>query len=132
MKKSGKLKIIKRLKFDSGPEKSQKHTRVCKRETWKLMGVKEASIRFQKFSGLDLVGPKEMVSKIKFEELRNRFADKNIDQGEKLREHFTNLVYSKSPKKNKQDSADVKKRCLRRLRKLRLYCLKRLNYDSFC
>ena len=75
-------------------------------------------IRFQMFAGLDPVGPKEMVSKIrKFEELRNRFADKNIDQGEKLREHFTNLVYSKSPK-NKQDSADVKKAMLKALKKV--------------
>ena len=49
-----------------------------------------------------------MVSKIKFEELKNRFAEKNVDQNEKLREHFTNLVYSAHPGKNK-DAAEVKK-----------------------
>ena len=49
------------------------------------MDLFEASIRFQMFAGLDPVGPKEMVSKIKFEELKNRFAEKNVDQNEKLK-----------------------------------------------
>lgn len=105
--------------FDSGPEKITKELipEFVNGKPAELMDVNEASIRFQMFAGLDPVGPKEMVSKIKFEELRNRFADKNIDQGEKLREHFTNLVYSKSPK-NKQDSADVKKAMLKALKKV--------------
>tara|TARA_B100000927_G_scaffold291640_1_gene295067 strand:+ start:27877 stop:29295 length:1419 start_codon:yes stop_codon:yes gene_type:complete len=105
--------------FDSGPEKITKELipDFINGKPAELMDVNEASIRFQMFAGLDPVGPKEMVSKIKFEELRNRFADKNIDQGEKLREHFTNLVYSKSPK-NKQDSADVKKAMLKALKKV--------------
>ncbi|MDA9715832.1 DUF349 domain-containing protein [Bacteroidota bacterium] len=105
--------------FDSGPEKITKELipEFVNGKPEELMDVNEASIRFQMFAGLDPVGPKEMVSKIKFEELRNRFADKNIDQGEKLREHFTNLVYSKSPK-NKQDSADVKKAMLKALKKV--------------
>ena len=105
--------------FDSGPEKITKELipELVNGKPGELMDVNEASIRFQMFAGLDPVGPKEMVSKIKFEELRNRFADKNIDQGEKLREHFTNLVYSKSPK-NKQDSADVKKAMLKALKKV--------------
>ncbi len=105
--------------FDSGPEKITKELipEFVNGKPGQLMDVNEASIRFQMFAGLDPVGPKEMVSKIKFEELRNRFADKNIDQGEKLREHFTNLVYSKSPK-NKQDSADVKKAMLKALKKV--------------
>ena len=105
--------------FDSGPEKITKELipEFVNGKPGELMYVNEASIRFQMFAGLDPVGPKEMVSKIKFEELRNRFADKNIDQGEKLREHFTNLVYSKSPK-NKQDSADVKKAMLKALKKV--------------
>ena len=105
--------------FDSGPEKITKELipEFVNGKPGELMDVNEASIRFQMFAGLDPVGPKEMVSKIKFEELRNRFADKNIDQGEKLREHFTNLVYSKSPK-NKQDSADVKKAMLKALKKV--------------
>ena len=105
--------------FDSGPEKITKELipEFVNGKPGELMDVNEASIRFQMFAGLDPVGPKEMVSKIKFEELRNRFADKNIDQGEKLREHFTNLVYSKSPK-NKQDSADIKKAMLKALKKV--------------
>lgn len=105
--------------FDSGPEKITKELipEFVNGKPGELMDVNEASIRFQMFAGLDPVGPKEMVSKIKFEELKNRFADKNIDQGEKLREHFTNLVYSKSPK-NKQDSADVKKAMLKALKKV--------------
>lgn len=105
--------------FDSGPEKITKELipEFVNGKPGELMDVNEASIRFQMFAGLDPVGPKEMVSKIKFEELRNRFADKNIDQGKKLREHFTNLVYSKSPK-NKQDSADVKKAMLKALKKV--------------
>ena len=105
--------------FDSGPEKITKELipEFVNGKPGELMDVNEASIRFQMFAGLDPVGPKEMVSKIKFEELRNRFADKNIDQGEKLREHFTNLVYSKSPK-NKQDYADVKKAMLKALKKV--------------
>lgn len=105
--------------FDSGPEKITKDLipEFVNGKPGELMDVNEASIRFQMFAGLDPVGPKEMVSKIKFEELRNRFADKNIDQSEKLREHFTNLVYSKSPK-SKQDSADVKKAMLKALKKV--------------
>ena len=81
------------------------------------MDLFEASIRFQMFAGLDPVGPKEMVSKIKFEELKNRFAEKNIDQNEKLREHFTNLVYSAHPGKNK-DAAEVKKALIKSLKKV--------------
>ena len=105
--------------FDSGPEKITKELipEFVNGKPGELMDVNEASIRFQMFAGLDPVGPKEMVSKIKFEELRNRFADKNIVQSEKLREHFTNLVYSKSPK-SKQDSADVKKAMLKALKKV--------------
>ena len=81
------------------------------------MDLFEASIRFQMFAGLDPVGPKEMVSKIKFEELKNRFAEKNVDQNEKLREHFTNLVYSAHPGKNK-DAAEVKKALIKSLKKV--------------
>jgi exonuclease SbcC len=81
------------------------------------MDLFEASIRFQMFAGLDPVGPKEMVSKIKFEELKNRFAEKNVDQNEKLREHFTNLVYSSHPGKNK-DAAEVKKALIKSLKKV--------------
>ena len=105
--------------FDSGPEKITEELipEFVNGKPGELMDVNEASIRFQMFAGLDPVGPKEMVSKIKFEELRNRFADKNIDQGEKLREHFTNLVYSKSPK-NKEDTPDVKKAMLKALKKV--------------
>ena len=72
------------------------------------MDLNEAAIRFQMFAGLDPVGPKEMVSRVKFEELRNRFTEKSVDMGEKLREHFTNLVYSKGTS-SKKESADVKK-----------------------
>ena len=81
------------------------------------MDLFEASIRFQMFAGLDPVGPKEMVSKIKFEELKNRFAEKNVDQNEKLREHFNNLVYSAHPGKNK-DAAEVKKAFIKSLKKV--------------
>ena len=81
------------------------------------MDLFEASIRFQMFAGLDPVGPKEMVSKIKFEELKNRFAEKNVDQNEKLREHFTNLVYSAHPGKNK-DATEVKKALIKSLKKV--------------
>ena len=38
------------------------------------MDLNEAAIRFQMFAGLDPVGPKEMVSRVKFEELKNRFS----------------------------------------------------------
>ena len=105
--------------FDTGPEKITKELipEFINGKPGELMDVNEASIRFQMFAGLDPVGPKEMVSKIKFEELRNRFAEKNIDQNEKLREHFTNLVYSKSSKKS-QDSSDVKKAMLKALKKV--------------
>jgi exonuclease SbcC len=81
------------------------------------MDLNEATIRFQMFAGLDPVGPKEMVSKIKFEELKNRFAEKNIDMSEKLVEHFTNLVYS-SGKSDKTQSADVKKAMIKALKKV--------------
>ena len=105
--------------FDTGPEKITKELipEFVNGKPGELMDVNEASIRFQMFAGLDPVGPKEMVSKIKFEELRNRFAEKNIDQNEKLKEHFTNLVYSKSSKKS-QDSSDVKKAMLKALKKV--------------
>ena len=43
------------------------------------MDLNEAAIRFQMFAGLDPVGPKEMVSRVKFEELRNRFTEKSVD-----------------------------------------------------
>ena len=81
------------------------------------MDLNEATIRFQMFAGLDPIGPKEMVSKIKFEELKNRFAEKNIDMSEKLVEHFTNLVYS-SGKSDKTQSADVKKAMIKALKKV--------------
>ena len=81
------------------------------------MDLFEASIRFQMFAGLDPVGPKEMVSKIKFEELKNRFTEKNVDQNMKLREHFTNLVYSAHPGKNK-DTVEVKKALIKSLKKV--------------
>ena len=68
------------------------------------MDLNEAAIRFQMFAGLDPVGPKEMVSRVKFEELRNRFTEKSVDMGEKLREHFTNLVYSKGTSSKKRIS----------------------------
>lgn len=105
--------------FDTGPEKITKELipEFVNGKPGELMDVNEASIRFQMFAGLDPVGPREMVSKIKFEELRNRFAEKNIDQNEKLIEHFTNLVYSKSSKKS-QDSSDVKKAMLKALKKV--------------
>ena len=77
--------------FDSGPEKKITKELIPEFVNGKpgeLMDVNEASIRFQMFAGLDPVGPKEMVSKIKFEELRNRFADKNIDQGKS----FANIL----------------------------------------
>jgi NAD-dependent aldehyde dehydrogenases len=72
------------------------------------MDLNEASIRFQMFAGLDPIGPKEMVSRVKFEELKNRFTEKSVDLNEKLKEHFTNLVYSKGTA-DKKESADVKK-----------------------
>ena len=40
------------------------------------MDLNEASISFQMFAGLDPIGPKEIVSKIKFEELKNRLLRK--------------------------------------------------------
>lgn len=81
------------------------------------MDLNEAAIRFQMFAGLDPVGPKEMVSRVKFEELRNRFTEKSVDMGEKLREHFTNLVYSKGMS-SKKESADVKKALIKALKKV--------------
>ena len=81
------------------------------------MDLNEASIRFQMFAGLDPVGPKEMVSRVKFEELKNRFTEKSVDLGEKLKEHFTNLVYSKGTA-NKKESNDVKKAMLKALKKV--------------
>lgn len=81
------------------------------------MDLNEAAIRFQMFAGLDPVGPKEMVSRVKFEELRNRFTEKSVDMGEKLREHFTNLVYSKGMS-SKKESADVKKALTKALKKV--------------
>ena len=81
------------------------------------MDLNEATIRFQMFAGLDPIGPKEMVSKIKFEELKNRFAEKNIDMSKKLVEHFTNLVYS-SGKSEKTQSEDVKKAMIKALKKV--------------
>ena len=81
------------------------------------MDLNEAAIRFQMFAGLDPVGPKEMVSRVKFEELRNRFTEKSIDLNEKLKEHFTNLVYSKGTS-DKKESADVKKAMAKALKKV--------------
>ena len=81
------------------------------------MDLNEASIRFQMFAGLDPIGPKEMVSRVKFEELKNRFTEKSVDLGEKLKEHFTNLVYSKGTA-NKKESNDVKKAMLKALKKV--------------
>ena len=82
-----------------------------------LMDLNEAAIRFQMFAGLDPVGPKEMVSRVKFEELRNRFTEKSVDMNEKLKEHFTNLVYSKGTS-SKKESADVKKAMVKALKKV--------------
>ena len=81
------------------------------------MDLNEAAIRFQMFAGLDPVGPKEMVSRVKFEELRNRFTEKSVDLNEKLKEHFTNLVYSKGTS-DKKESADVKKAMAKALKKV--------------
>ena len=81
------------------------------------MDINEASIRFQMFAGLDPVGPKEMVSRVKFEELKNRFTEKSIDMNEKLKEHFTNLVYSTGTA-SKKESADVKKAMIKALKKV--------------
>ncbi|URQ63626.1 hypothetical protein M9B40_02365 [SAR86 cluster bacterium] len=81
------------------------------------MDLNEASIRFQMFAGLDPIGPKEIVSKIKFEELKNRFAEKDVNQEEKVIEHFTNLTYSKNLI-NKENLSDVKKAMLRALKKV--------------
>ena len=77
------------------------------------MDLNEAAIRFQMFAGLDPVGPKEMVSRVKFEELKNRFTEKSIDMNEKLKEHFTNLVYSKGTS-DKKESADIKKAMIKK------------------
>ena len=81
------------------------------------MDLNEAAIRFQMFAGLDPVGPKEMVSRVKFEELKNRFSEKSVDLSEKLKEHFTNLVYSKGTS-DKKESADVKKAMVKALKKV--------------
>ena len=81
------------------------------------MDLNEASIRFQMFAGLDPIGPKEIVSKIKFEELKNRFAEKDINQEEKVVEHFTNLTYSKNLI-DKENLSDVKKAMLKALKKV--------------
>ena len=81
------------------------------------MDLNEASIRFQMFAGLDPIGPKEMVSRVKFEELKNRFTEKSVDLGEKLKEHFTNLIYSKGTA-NKKESTDLKKAMLKALKKV--------------
>jgi len=81
------------------------------------MDLNEASIRFQMFAGLDPIGPKEIVSKIKFEELKNRFAEKDINQEEKVIEHFTNLTYSKNLI-DKENLSDVKKAMLKALKKV--------------
>ena len=58
-----------------------------------------------------------MVSRVKFEELKNRFTEKSVDLNEKLKEHFTNLVYSKGTAA-KKESADVKKAMLKALKKV--------------
>ena len=81
------------------------------------MDLNEASIRFQMFAGLDPIGPKEMVSRVKFEELKNRFTEKSIDMNEKLKEHFTNLVYSKGTA-NKKELVEVKKAMIKALKKV--------------
>ena len=86
-------------------------------EPKEAMDLNEASIRFQMFAGLDPVGPKEMVSRVKFEELKNRFTEKSIDLNEKLKEHFTNLVYSQGTA-NKKESVEVKKAMLKALKKV--------------
>ena len=81
--------------FQDGPEALQKKQipDFIDEQPENQMDVSEASIRFQMFAGLDPVGPKEMVSKIKFEELKNRFSEKTIDQSEYLIKHFTNIFY---------------------------------------
>ena len=86
-------------------------------EPKKEMDLNEASIRFQMFAGLDPIGPKEIVSKIKFDELKNRFSEKDVNQEEKVIEHFTNLTYSKNLI-NKENLSDVKKAMLRALKKV--------------
>jgi len=63
------------------------------------------------------VGPKEMVSRVKFEELRNRFTEKSVNLNEKLVEHFTNLIYSKGTA-DKKESTDVKKAMVKALKKV--------------
>ena len=59
----------------------------------------------------------EKLDLLKFEELRNRFTEKSIDMNEKLKEHFTNLIYSKGTS-DKKESADVKKAMVKALKKV--------------
>mgnify|MGYP006241878671 FL=1 len=105
--------------FQDGPEALQKKQipDFIDEQPENQMDVSEASIRFQMFAGLDPVGPKEMVSKIKFEELKNRFSEKTIDQSEYLIKHFTNIIYSKKPS-NKQKNSDMEKATLKALKKV--------------
>ena len=105
--------------FQDGPEALQKKQipEFIDEQPDNQMDVSEASIRFQMFAGLDPVGPKEMVSKIKFEELKNRFSEKTIDQSEYLIKHFTNIIYSKKSS-NKQKNSDMEKATLKALKKV--------------
>ena len=105
--------------FQDGPEALQKKQipEFIDEQPENQMDVSEASIRFQMFAGLDPVGPKEMVSKIKFEELKNRFSEKTIDQSEYLIKHFTNIIYSKKSS-NKQKNSDMEKATLKALKKV--------------
>ena len=105
--------------FQDGPEALQKKQipEFIDEQPENQMDVSEASIRFQMFAGLDPVGPKEMVSKIKFEELKNRFSEKTIDQSEYFIKHFTNIIYSKKSL-NKQKNSDMEKATLKALKKV--------------
>ena len=105
--------------FQDGPEALQKKQipEFIDEQPDNQMDVSEASIRFQMFAGLDPVGPKEMVSKIKFEELKNRFSEKTVNQSDYLIKHFTNIIYSKRSL-NKLKSSDMEKATLKALKKV--------------
>lgn len=105
--------------FQNGPESLDKKQipDFITEQPENQMDVCEASIRFQMFAGLDPVGPKELVSKIKFEELKNRFSEKTVNQNEYLIKHFTNIIYSKSSSNNQKNS-DMEKATLKALKKV--------------
>ena len=105
--------------FQNGPESLDKKQipDFITEQPENQMDVCEASIRFQMFAGLDPVGPKELVSKIKFEELKNRFSEKTVNQNEYLIKHFTNIIYSKRSSNNQKNS-DMEKATLKALKKV--------------